>query len=81
MKKKRRVEREPVLLKHRPPTTEREREDRIRVPVGTSALEEGAYVTGREQTTGRKETPKQKKTLQAQTSKGGKGNTPLCCLG
>jgi hypothetical protein len=43
----------------------------------TSALNEGADVAGREQTTGMKETTKRKKTLKAQTSKGGKGDTPL----
>jgi hypothetical protein len=47
----------------------------------TSPLKEGADAAGREQTTGRKETQKQKKTLQAQTSKGGKGDTPLGCSG
>jgi hypothetical protein len=43
----------------------------------TSALKEGADVPSREQKSGRKETLQQKKTLQGQTSKGGKGNTPL----
>jgi hypothetical protein len=47
----------------------------------SAAQKEGADVAGREQTTGRKETPKQKKTLQAQTLKGGKDNTPSGCLG
>jgi hypothetical protein len=46
-----------------------------------SALKEGADVVGEEQTTGRKETLKQKETLQAWTSKVGKGNTPLGCSG
>jgi hypothetical protein len=44
----------------------RESEDYIRVPLGTSEHKEGADVAGREQTPGRKETQKQKKTLQAQ---------------
>jgi hypothetical protein len=39
------------------------------VPLKTSALKEGADVAGRQQTMGKKETPKQKKMLQAQTSK------------
>jgi hypothetical protein len=46
-----------------------------------SALKEGADVVGGEQTAGRKGTLKQKKTLQAQTSKGGQGNTLLDYLG
>jgi hypothetical protein len=50
-----------------------------RVLLKTSAFKEVADVAGGEQTTGRKETPKQKKALQAQTSGGGKGNTTLGC--
>jgi hypothetical protein len=46
-----------------------------------SALKEGADVAGGEQTMGGKKTPKQKNMLQAQTSKEGKGNTPLGCSG
>jgi hypothetical protein len=69
------------IVEAQPPSTERKSEDHIRVPLGTSALKERAYVEGREQTRGKKETPTQKKTLQAQTSKGGKGNTPLGCSG
>jgi hypothetical protein len=42
------------------------------VPLGMSARKKGENVAGREQATGRKETPKQKKTLQTHTSKGGK---------
>jgi hypothetical protein len=44
-----------------------------RVLLETSALKEVADVAGREQAMGRKETLKQKRTLQAQTWKGGKG--------
>jgi hypothetical protein len=42
-----------------------------------SALKEGADVAGIEQTSERKDTQKQKKKLQAQTSKGEKCDTPL----
>jgi hypothetical protein len=45
------------------PQRQKEREDRIRVSLGTSVLKEGADVAGGEQTTGRKETPKQKKDV------------------
>jgi hypothetical protein len=49
-----------------------------RVPLGTSARKNGENVEGREQTTGRKETPKQKNAFRAHIPEGGKVRREQC---